>query len=129
MRILYVAFFLLIGFTTQAQNIASLKYGSTLSINNVDIEFFEVTEDSRCPANVHCVQAGKAVVIVNIYIEGNFVEERTLAFHPSGFNNNSSIMLYNLNGLQITGLNLMPYPTAESKTLKNDYYLEFVIDN
>ncbi len=49
MRILYVAFFLLIGFTTQAQNIASLKYGSTLAINEVDIEFIKVSEDSRCP--------------------------------------------------------------------------------
>lgn len=111
----------------QAQNVAGLNYGTTIAINEVDIEFVDVIEDSRCPLNVQCVQAGKAVVLVNVYFQGNFIEERKLVFHPSGFSKKSGTMIYNSDLLQITGLNLMPYPIAESKILKKDYYLELGI--
>ena len=111
----------------QAQNLAGLNYGTTIAINEVDIEFVDVIEDSRCPANVQCVQAGKAVVLVNVYFQGNFIEERKLVFHPSGFSKKTGTLIYNSDLLQITGLNLMPYPIAESKILKKDYYLELGI--
>ena len=129
MRILYITFFLVLNVTIQAQNITSLKYGTTLAVYEVDIEFVEVIEDSRCPSNVNCVQAGKAVVLVKVFIEGNFLEERLLEFHPSGFNKESITTIFNSDGLQIKGLNLMPYPLALSNTPKEDYYLDLVITN
>lgn len=119
--------FLLFGYATQAQNIASIKYGSTLAINEVDLEFIKVIEDSRCPSNVNCVQAGKAVVLVNIFINGSFFEERQLEFYPSGFSDESLNTLFRADGLQIKGLNLMPYPIALTETSVEDYYLELGI--
>ena len=127
MKLYYLIFPLILSMSLQAQNVAGLNYGTTIAINEVDIEFVDVIEDSRCPANVQCVQAGKAVVLVNVYFQGNFIEERKLVFHPSGFNNKTGTMLYNSDLLQINGLNLMPYPIAESKILKKDYYLELGI--
>ncbi len=129
MRILYITFFLVLSVTLHAQNITSLRYGTTLAVYEVDIEFVEVIEDSRCPMNVNCVQAGKAIVLVNVFIEGNFLEERLLEFYPSGFNTESNITLFNADGLHIKGLNLMPYPVALSNTPKEDYYLDLVITN
>ena len=127
MKLYCLIFPLIFCMSLQAQNLAGLNYGTTIAINEVDIEFVDVIEDSRCPANVQCVQAGKAVVLVNVYFQGNFIEERKLVFHPSGFNNKTGTMLYNSDLLQINGLNLMPYPIAESKILKKDYYLELGI--
>ena len=127
MKLYFLIFFIIFSMSLQAQNVAGLDYGTTIAINEVDIEFVDVIEDSRCPANVQCVQAGKAVVLVNVYLQGNFIEERKIVFHPSGFSKKSGTMIYNSDLLQITGLNLMPYPIAESKILKKDYYLELDI--
>ncbi len=129
MRLLFIAFLFLISFTLQAQTtVANLNYGTTIAIDEVDIEFVKVIEDSRCPANVNCIQAGRAVVLVNVFANGIFLEERKLEFYPSGFSNQSVTTLFNADGLQITGLNLMPYPIVLSKTPKENYYLELAIN-
>ncbi len=128
MRLFYVALSFLLSVTLQAQTVANLNYGTTIAIDEVDIEFVKVLEDSRCPANVNCIQAGKAVVLVNLFANGTFLEERKLEFYPSGFSNQSATTLFNTDGLRITGLNLMPYPVALSKTPKEAYFLELAID-
>lgn len=128
MRLSIIAFIFLFSLSLQAQDITSLTYGNAIAINEVDIEFVEVLEDSRCPANVNCIQAGRAVVLVNVFANGEFLEERKLEFYPSGFSNQSMATLFNADGLRITGLNLMPYPVAMSKTSKEAYFLELAID-
>ncbi len=128
MRLLFIAFFFIFSATLQAQSIANLNYGTTLAIDEVDIEFVKIIEDSRCPKNVNCVRAGKAVVLINVYANGKFIEERRLDFYPSGFNNQSATTLFNTDGLRIIGLNLLPYPIATRKTSKEDYYLELAIN-
>lgn len=128
MKLFYIAAFFLFGATMQAQDIASLNYGNAIAIDEVDIEFVEVLEDSRCPANVNCIQAGRAVVLVNVFAHGEFFEERKLEFYPSGFSNQSITTLFNAGGLRITGMSLMPYPVAMSKTPKEAYFLELAID-
>ncbi len=112
----------------QAQSVANLNYGTTLAIDEVDIEFVKVIEDSRCPKNVNCVRAGKAVVLVNVYVHGNFIEKKRLEFYPSGFNNEAATTLFNTEELRIIGLNLSPYPITTRKTHKEDYYLELGIN-
>ena len=128
MRILYFAFLFIFSYAIQAQDIASLKYGTTLAVEEVDVEFVKVLEDSRCPKNVNCVRAGKAVVLVNVYVHGNFIEERKLEFYPSGFSKESKNTLFKADGIRITGINLLPYPFASIKTHKEDYFLELAIN-
>ena len=128
MKLFYFAIFFLFGVSTQAQDITIINYGTTIAIEEIDLEFVEVLEDSRCPANVNCIQAGKAVVLVNIYVNGNISEERKLEFHPSGFTNLNINTLFNTNGLRIKGLNLLPYPVAMTKTPKEAYFLDLAID-
>ncbi len=128
MKVLFIAFFFIFSVTLQAQRIANLNYGTTLAIDEVDIEFVKVIEDSRCPANVTCIQAGRAVVLVNVFANGTFLEERKLEFYPSGISYKSVTTLFNADGLRIIGLNLSPYPIATRKTSKEDYYLELAIN-
>ena len=128
MRVFYIVFFFIFSNSIQPQDIAILAYGTTLAIEEVDIEFVKVFEDSRCPKNVNCVRAGKAVVLVNVYVDGRFLKEKKIEFYPSGFNNQDLTTIFNADGLQITGLNLMPYPVALSKTPKEAYSLELAID-
>lgn len=128
MRVFHIVFFFIISISIQSQDIANLAFGTTLAIEEVDIEFVKVLEDSRCPKNVNCVRAGKAVVIVNVYVDGEFIEGKRLEFYPSGLSNGSVNRLFNIDGLQITGLNLLPYPITLSKTRKEDYFLKLVIN-
>ena len=128
MKLSHITFFFLFSVALQAQSLANLEYGTTLAIDEVDVEFVKVLEDSRCPKNVNCVRAGKAVVLVYVYVNGSFIEERRLEFYPSGFSNESVNTLFKTNGLRITGLNLMPYPVALSKTREEDYFLELAIN-
>ena len=128
MKVLFIAFFFIFSVTLQAQSIANLNYGTTLAVDEVDIEFVKVIEDSRCPKNVNCVRAGKAVVLVNVYVHGNFIEEKRLEFYPSGISKESVNKLFNKDSLQITGLNLFPYPITTRKPPKEDYYLELAIN-
>ena len=128
MRLFYIVFFFIFSVSIQAQTVASLNYGASIAIDEVEVEFVKVLEDSRCPANVNCIQAGRAVVLVNVFANGEFLEERKLEFYPSGFSNQSVTTLFNADGLRITGLNLMPYPVAMTKTPKEDYFLELAID-
>ena len=111
-----------------AQQSVSINFGTSIAIDEVDIEFVDILEDSRCPANVNCIQAGKAVVLVNVYVNGRFLEERKLEFHPSGFHNLKITTLYNFDGLRITGMNLLPYPVAHSSISDKEYYLELSIN-
>jgi len=128
MKLLHIAFFFLFSVTLQAQDVASLAYGNAIAIDEFDLEFVEVIEDSRCPLNVNCIQAGRAVVLVNVYANGEFLKERKLEFYPSEFSNQNMSTLFNIDGLRITGMNLMPYPVAMLKTQKEDYFLELAID-
>ncbi len=60
MRVFHIVFFFIFSISIQSQDIANLAFGTTLAIEDVDIEFVKVLEDSRCPKNVNCVRAGKA---------------------------------------------------------------------
>lgn len=128
MRLFYFAVLFIFSISIYSQDIAGLNYGTTIAIDELNIEFVEVLEDSRCPKNVSCIQAGKAVVLVDVFANGEFLEERKLEFHPSGFNNQNITNIFSANGLRITGLNLLPYPVALSKTPKEAYFLELAID-
>jgi hypothetical protein len=53
---------------------------TTLANGSIRIEFHGVSSDSRCPADVECVQAGDAVVQVSVMADGRTEE---LEFHTS----------------------------------------------
>ena len=53
MRLLFIVLFFIFSGTLQAQSIANLNYGTTIAIDEVDLEFVKLIEDSRCPKNVN----------------------------------------------------------------------------
>ena len=105
------------------QFVTELFQGEIAQFEDIEIEFVEVLNDSRCPANVDCIQAGKAVVLVNVYEGGEFVEDRELVFFPSGVVNNRNVTLVAYPDISITGLELHPYPEAHQPIRKEDYAL------
>jgi len=99
----------------------AMKVGlqQTIDINGLQIEFLEVLEDSRCPRNTTCVQAGQAKIKVKITDSTGKAKYKTLTF-----TNTTSPVMGLFDGVQLTALKLNPYPDANiSKSKRAPYSL------
>jgi len=129
MKQLYVILFLFATTIVEAQSISNetLQFNEILKIDNIELEVIKVI-DSRCPKSVTCITAGQANVIVEVYKSGKFLKQETLIFYPTGTNKENAI-LYTSKSLNITGLNLLPYPKKPNELRQEDYVLQLVIED
>ena len=97
-----------------------LQEGGFFTLDEVSIFFKEVISDSRCPKQVTCIWAGEAKVLLEIYENGKFLENRIIS--SAGEN---SIQQFSAAGIlyNITGFQLLPYPEVHSKKIKPEYTL------
>ncbi len=100
---------------------AVLQQGELLDFGNRSMKFKEVISDSRCPVNVTCIWAGEAKVLVEIFENGRFLEEKILLVNSK---NSTLSFITEAVAYSISGIDLMPYPTVQSKNTKPDYSLE-----
>lgn len=82
--------------------------------------------DSRCPEGVACIWAGEVTVIVSVYKDSEFIEDKKLVFIT---NNNAEnlkwITLYlNNDQKRINSLSIEPYPNVKKTIKPKDYYLK-----
>ena len=62
-------------------------------------------------------------MLVNVYENGNFLEQQKLTFFPSGVSNEAKNTLIANSNINISGLNLEPYPKGLKKIRNKDYLL------
>ena len=50
-----------------------LEPGATVTIEGqeLEIKFLGISEDSRCPSDVTCIQAGRALIMLDVKLGGN----------------------------------------------------------
>lgn len=96
--------------------------GETVVLKGVSIKFLEVTEDSRCPKDVTCVWAGRAIVKVEVSANGK-KEIKTLIFGEVRPGEEPNTNLYNSKEFAINGLTLNPYPTSDTAGKDSKYTL------
>jgi hypothetical protein len=96
--------------------------GETVLVKGVSVKFLDVLEDSRCPTDVTCIWAGRAIVKVEVTSNGN-KQERTLIFGEIKRGENKNTNLYSSTEFSINGLLLNPYPTSETTGNAKDYVL------
>ncbi len=111
----------------QNQTITILKFNETVTIDTIELQLISVV-DSRCPRTVNCIRAGEALVVVDLFKDGKFLKQQTLTFYPTP-SNKSDMLLYASNGLNISGLNVLPHPDGQDKINEKDYFLELAIEN
>lgn len=85
-------------------------------------------QDSRCPLNTNCIQAGKGKVFVEIK-KGNTTETKTLEAKGSCHETDGSCgKSINYNGYKITLITLTPYPGDDGvKFIKQENYRAKVV--
>jgi hypothetical protein len=99
-----------------------IPLGKTVQIKDVSIKFLEVMEDSRCPKNVNCIWAGRAVVKMEVTADGK-KQETTLTFGDVKPGEKKNTTIFNSTEFAINGLKLNPYPDSDNKVKDKGYVL------
>ncbi len=101
----------------------SLPVGKTAVINGngTRIRFDEVRNDSRCPADVTCVWAGDAEVVVTISRNGSLDDSRILSFIQPKNETTSG-------DLRIHLVDLAPVPRQSDGSAPRAYVVQLVVN-
>jgi hypothetical protein len=101
----------------------SLDIGQSVYITGegLEIEFVDVTGDSRCPEGVTCIWAGEVTAKVSIR-KGNLQDE--LIVTESGLSNGEAETIYQEYRLTY---HVEPYPEHEKTIAKNQYQLVLTV--
>lgn len=90
------------------------KIGQIVGPTTLTINPLEVTDDSRCPANVQCVWAGTVKVKTQVVRNGTTTAENFELAVPRTFGSTT-----------ITLVEVLPQPTPSTKIPKESYELTF----
>lgn len=108
---------LLVTFSIMAQNekaetpkiAVKMELGQTISLKGVSLTFMDVIEDSRCPKYTNCIWAGRAVVLVEVEVNGK-KEQKKIYLGETRNNEPTSKTLYSKEEYFIEVVALNPYP-------------------
>ncbi len=98
-----------------------LKIGQTgfIESENLKIKFLNVTEDSRCPSDGVCVWAGRAVIVVNVLMNGQYLGD----FNLTEYGNEVNFGSYSIKLLKID-----PYPKNWERRISiSDYTVNLIV--
>ncbi|WP_292011123.1 hypothetical protein [Chryseobacterium sp.] len=93
----------------------------------MNVTFKNISEDSRCPADVNCVWAG--VAVANVEVMGLATRPRTLQLSTLENAERNYHQSASFNGYAITLTEVTPYPTSTegSKSLHGKYRIGITI--
>ena len=104
--------------------VTKLQFGKSYQLEELELKFVEVLQDSRCPKNVNCVWAGEVVVLIDVFEKGIKSDQKKLTLSPTSQLQNLLGNLFTSESLTISGFNVLPYPVSGIKTKKEDYYIQ-----
>lgn len=87
-----------------------------------------VFDDSRCPENVQCIWAGEVSVIVEVYNDKKFVEEKTITFNSKNREENNLWFSKYYSG-KIKSVGVLPYPKDGVVVKEKKKYIKIVFVN
>lgn len=100
-----------------------LGVGEYQEVNDIEITFLEVLEDSRCPKDVDCVWAGQAKIKIAIKEKGKKTIEKEVVMDASG----KDVVIYTSDTTVIKATYLSPYPKTSTAISNRVYYLELQV--
>jgi len=105
---------------------ALINLGESIDFEDYKVKFKTVITDSRCPKNIMCVRAGEANVLVSIYKNGRFIEDKKIRIDASGYVMETNNLAFKADDFKIYGFDLSPYPTSVGDIDDKAYQLEIV---
>ncbi len=102
----------------------TMRVGESVAFEDYTITFIEVTEDSRCPSDVQCVQAGWVTVKLEVRSKGKPFAEVELSFGGFGADKSSNA---NMGGLLTELIDVQPVPVSTQPLAPEDYEITLVV--
>lgn len=104
--------------------VSKLMYGKTITVEDLEFKFVSVESDSRCPKGVQCIWAGEAIVLIDIFKNGNKIEQKRVVFSPTSTLVNKLGNIFSSETLNVSSFNIAPYPEYKVKINPEDYYIQ-----
>ena len=104
---------------TKQQQKIQINKQKKFSKSKISVKFVSLVEDSRCPADVNCIQAGNAKIEIEVSKDGaKEIFEINTNFGPKGAS---------FGGYTIELIDLTPVPKSNVRINKNGYVATFAI--
>ncbi len=105
------------------ENKINISLGETITIENHQVKFVKVLEDSRCPKDATCIWAGRAIVRLEISREGKDTIAKELIFGQIKQGESKDLTLFTVEEKKVVGITLKPYPSTENSGSEKEYQL------
>ena len=115
---------------------ATLCIGDRLEMGNKLIKFVEVVSDSRCPKGkgITCMWAGEVEVLVEFYengkLKGDKIVTASNVLMEEDYSISSDISIaqfFNVQELDIKGVEVFPYPDGSERIAPEEYKLKLKV--
>lgn len=128
MKNILTSVFLFLSLMTFSQKEIKITTKKCIPSKGFYLKLKNVLNDSRCPEGVTCIWAGEVSVVVEVYKDKQFVEEKTLLFNIKNRNENLN-WFQNYYSKKITSIEVLPYPKQEKKVALKKQYIAVVLEN
>jgi hypothetical protein len=98
------------------------QQGAIIYSKDIVIRFINFIEDSRCPSDVVCIQAGTATIRLSIWADGQDAGQPTLVIGDGEDKASATFGQY-----VVRFVRLEPYPMSTVETGREDYVAELVV--
>ena len=125
---IFIFSFSIFGQSTEKENIKEVKITATKCIKRKGYQIIlkEVLSDSRCPEGVTCIWAGEVQIVVSLYQNKKFIEDKTITFSALHNEENADWFSSYLPPCQkkIKSIGVSPYPKEGKPIHPKDYSIK-----
>ncbi|WP_432412404.1 hypothetical protein [Rasiella sp. SM2506] len=107
----------------------TLAVGERKKVGELQIQFKEVLEDSRCPTGTTCIWQGRAKLLVETSQAGMDVVQSEIIFGKLQNGEIENHTFYKSGKTTITATGINPYPSKDSGTTNLAYQLTLEVSN
>ena len=116
---------LLFSFSLCAQTEIKIKSKKCIPYKGYHLKLVKVFDDSRCPQGVTCIWTGEVSVMIEIYKDKKFVEEKTLTFNSKNKEENN-VFFEKYYSKKIQSISVEPYPKNGEKIQSKKQFIKIV---
>jgi hypothetical protein len=125
---LFILLISVLGFSQNEKNTTpkitiKIALGETITIEDRQLKFVKVLEDSRCPKGVTCIWAGRAKVQVEVWKNDEDSVLKELIFGKVNQGESKELTLFTSEENIVKGYALIPYPSSEKPSDEREYVL------
>lgn len=125
MKKLILLFFLVFSFSLFAQSEMKITTKKCVPKKGYHLRLKSVFDDSRCPEGVTCIWADEVSVVVEVYKDKKFLEEKTLTFNSKNKEENFKWFTTYF-PKKIKSIGVAPYPKQGQIVKPKKQYIQIV---